>query len=226
MVMAPQMVSCATTLRSAADVTCPGGFGCPVFSYPPIALEIGVTMVPVAPNVSSVGANVYAVVGSSLPAGLLFNASTGVISGTPSATALDVLTISGVKTEYAGTTHGGTLFVDVDVSVGPPANPLGLTFVDVNQREGVVGGRAVIVSPAASPFTYIDTFELHWAVSATERLKGRAPVVSGLRMTGANIVATVGNVTVPSGVTHLMVLSKNVSFGIRPVSVPIVDFGA
>lgn len=78
-----------------------GGFGSPSVTYPAgVTGQVGTAIAPVTPRVARTGTAVFSV-SPALPAGLTLDASTGTISGTPTAEATGPFTIT--MTDDAGT---------------------------------------------------------------------------------------------------------------------------
>jgi Putative Ig domain len=208
------------------QVTCPGANGCPSFTYPQnITLELGVAMTPVAP--SSVQFASQFTVLNPLPSGLVINASTGVISGTPNATGILTAAIQGT-TQYFPSypfVHGGTFSAVVGFSIGPANNPVSVSFSDSDNRANRLSGSITVAVPATE--TDISSYELHWGSSPSVRLTSASSIATGLMPTGSNIVFSLPvGTTRPVGATHIIAYSRNGGFGLRPAAVAISDFGA
>jgi hypothetical protein len=184
-----------------------------------------VAMTPVAPS-NLQYASQFAVL-NPLPGGLGINTATGVISGTPNATGILTAAIQGTTQYYPSYpfVHGGTYTAVVGFSIGPANNPTSVTFSDSDNRVNRLSGNVTIGVPSVE--TDVASYELHWGSSATVRLTSGSSIVTGLTPTGANIVFPLpAGTTKPASATHIIAYSRNGGFGLRPVAVPITDFGA
>lgn len=94
----------------------------------------------------AVGATTWEVTNGSLPAGLSLNASTGVISGTPSAVGTSSFTLQCMDsaTPPRTATQVVNLVVNLQLSLGSPALPNGTIGVAYNSTPAATGGTAPI----------------------------------------------------------------------------------
>jgi hypothetical protein len=155
----PALVSAAVSLVCALLAACSGGGGGgsssggggpPTgLSYPqPPALIVSQPIVPLTPS-SSGGAVTSYTVSPSLPAGLSLNASTGIISGTPTAAAAQATyTVTAANSE--GSTQGSVSLTVVSAAVAYPSSYIAYT----------VGSNTQPIKPVATGVTFTS-----WSVS-------------------------------------------------------------
>jgi hypothetical protein len=143
---------------------------CPVITLAPASLAAGTVSVPYSQTVTaSNGATpyVYAVSVGTLPPGLTLNASTGVISGTPSSNVSANITISATDANACVGTQAYTLSVGCPaMAITPATLPAGLVGSVYSQTLSATGG--------TGPYS--------WTISA-----GTLP--AGLTLSGAGVLS-------------------------------------
>lgn len=135
------------------------------FSYTaPTSLTIGTAIAPMEPSVSG-GSNTfnsYAVIGGALPAGLAFNASTGVISGTPTAAAASS-SVTVKVTDTAGNTKECSVTFP---AVGKKANAVAFTAPAAQFVEGQTVSFAATATSGTPSYSYCKSGESTWVAAA------------------------------------------------------------
>jgi hypothetical protein len=163
-------------------------------SYTPTADvvgTVGVAITEISPVLSTGSASVYSI--DSLPSGLTISATTGVISGTPTATqTATIYTITAENT--AGSTTGT---ISITINAAPPAGSA--PSISVNTGAPLVG----TVSSVITPVTFTNSGDAITSCSINPTINGLSVNNTTCEITGtptATMAATVITVTAVNGI--------------------------
>jgi hypothetical protein len=176
----------AVTLDTNAVAICAPAATCPVITLNPGTLPNGILGAPYSQTVSGVGGTApytFTVSSGALPSGLTLNATTGMISGTPSAAATFTFTITATDTNSCPGSQAYSIVIVGSpncpiITLTPGTLPPGLVGTPYSQTISAVGGMApytFAVSSGALP----PGLTLNTANGGSVILSG-TPAMSGL----------------------------------------------
>jgi PKD repeat protein len=125
----------------------------------PATLPTGTANSPYSVTVSATGGSgtyTFAVTSGSMPSGLSLNASTGVVSGTPTATGTSSFTFTATDSNTAGLTGNRTYTLAVNVSIPNP--PVVSAGANISTKEGAAITFVGTVMGGIAPYTYMWDF--------------------------------------------------------------------
>ncbi len=139
----------AVTMDTNNVAVCGPNFACPVITVNPATLPNGVVGTPYSQTVSAVGGTApytFTVSSGALPNGLTLNATTGVISGTPTAAGTFNFTITATDTNGCPGSRAYSIVIPLPgcpvITVNPATLPPGVIGIPYSQTVSAVGGTA------------------------------------------------------------------------------------
>ncbi|WP_260705973.1 beta strand repeat-containing protein [Edaphobacter flagellatus] len=164
------------------------------------------------------GALKWGIAGGSLPAGLTFNTSTGVISGTPTAAGSATITLQVTDSSDVPLTVTSRQTIQINsgvvtLSIGgnPPAGTVGVAYTTTLQATGgtspyvwsvISGNLPAGLSLSASGVisgTPTSSGSSVFTIQAQDASGNKASAVFGITINAANSVLSIGNPTLPGG---------------------------